>query len=73
MGKYSEYYRKIADLVSNGKIKGMAPMQVLASYPEFKAMSSSTFRAKLREIRNMIENEDDEGTSNFLYIYIYIF
>jgi len=48
-------------------------MQVLASYPEFKAMSSSTFRAKLREIRNMIENEDDEGTSNFLYIYIYIF
>jgi len=67
MAKFSEYYRKIADLVRSGKIKDMAPMQVLASYPEFRAMSSSTFRAKLREIRNMAENEANPGVFTFLF------
>ena len=61
MGKYSQLYRELADLVRTGKIQDMEPKQGLKLYPKFTSMNATTFRAKLREIRKQFEDDVHDG------------
>ena len=54
MGKHSELYRKLADLVRADKLDVMEPRTVLDAHEEFRIIKPLTFRANLREIRRML-------------------
>ena len=62
MGKYSELYRKLTELVRSGDVDGQDPKEILETYPDFTKMNTTTFRAKLRQIRTMLGKIPRKGT-----------
>ncbi len=61
MGKYSELYRKLTDLVRSGDVDGLDPKEILESHPDFTKMNPTTFRGKLRQIRTMLGKIPKKG------------
>lgn len=67
-GKYSELYRKLTDLVRSGEVDGQDPKEVLEAYPDYAKMNATTFRGKLRQIRQMLGKIPQK--SKFFYYFI---
>ena len=66
MGKYSELYRKLTDLVRSGEVDGQEPKEILETYPDYAKMNMTTFRGKLRQIRQMLGKIPKKGKTNML-------
>ncbi len=72
MGKYSELYRKLTDLVRSGEGDGQDPKEILEAYPDYAKMNATMFRGKLRQIRQMLGKIPKNGKFNFLFSMAFI-
>ena len=67
MGKYSELYRKLTDLVRSGQVDGLDPKEILEAYTDYSKMNPTTFRGKLRQIRTMLGKIPTKSMRNSVY------
>ena len=51
MGKYSEPYHKLTDLIRSGQVDGQDTKEIVEAFAEYTKMNPTTFRGKLRQIR----------------------
>ena len=67
MGKYSELYRNLTDLVRSGQVDGLDPKEILEAYPDYGRMNPTTFRGKVRQIRAMLGKIPKKSIRNSVY------
>lgn len=66
MGNYAEQYRPMVSLLRTGKFYGMAPKDICNACPDFRSMNATKFRAKIWELKELIEGESWFLFWNFL-------
>lgn len=64
-GKYSEIYRRLTDLVRSGEVDGQDPKEILEAYPDYAKMNATTFREKLRQMRQMLGKIPKKGKFSY--------
>ena len=69
MGKYSELYPKLTDLLRFGELDCQYPKEILETYSDYAKINATILRGKLREIRQMLGKIPKKGKFNFLIIF----